>query len=479
MLTTANPQLGVCLALIRAIGEADGLDAIYRAALTALEDGLGVDRSAVLLFDQARVMRFVAWRGVSDGYRATVEGHSPWPCGATDATPIIVADVASEPSLTALRSTIEAEGIAALAFIPLVSAGGVIGKFMLYSPVPRALADDELQLATVIASQVAFAIERTMAELKARRSEQRLRFALEAASMGTWEWDLSTDNVDWSENLASLHGLPEGTFDGTFASYEREIHPEDRPRVLGSARRALAEGIPHDVEYRIVAPDGRVRWVEGKGRVEHEGGRPARMTGVCIMATRRKEAELARLALAEEASRSKDEFLATLSHELRTPLNAILGWVQLLERGQLAESRTAQALDVIGRNARLQAQLIEDILDVSRIITGKLELDRLPIGVPVLIDGALEAVAPAAAAKHVALQCQVSPPPAGPGGGSQAVAAGARQPAVQRRQVHPGRRARQHPCCRRGRRRSARGRRRWPGHRRAVPAARVRTVSPG
>ncbi|HTV02046.1 MAG TPA: ATP-binding protein [Luteitalea sp.] len=408
MLTTANPQMGVCLALIREIDRADGLEAIYQAALTALEDGLGVHRSAVLLFDHARVMRFVAWRGVSDGYRSAVEGHSPWLFGATNASPLVVADVAAEPSFTALRPTIEAEGIAALAFIPLMSGGGVIGKFMLYSPAPRALADDELQLATLIASQVAFAIERTVAEQKARRSEQRLRFALDAASMGTWEWDLSTNNVEWSENLATLHGLPAGTFDGTFASYEREIHPDDRPRVLASASRALTEGIPHDVEYRILSPDGTMRWVEGKGRVEYEAGRPARMTGVCIMATRRKEAELARLALAEEASRSKDEFLATLSHELRTPLNAILGWVQLLERGQLAEGRTAQALDVIGRNARLQAQLIEDILDVSRIITGKLELERLPIGVPVLVDGALDGVAPTAAAKGVVLERQVS-----------------------------------------------------------------------
>ena len=109
-----------------------------------------------------------------------------------------------------------------------------------------------------------------------------------------------------------------------------------------------------------------------------------------MMVTRRKEAELARLASAEEANRLKDEFLATLSHELRTPLNAILGWVQVLQTDGLSPERVRHAHDIIGRNARLQAQLIEDILDVSRIINGKLEIDRVPVFVDQLLDTAIE-----------------------------------------------------------------------------------------
>jgi CheY-like chemotaxis protein/nitrogen-specific signal transduction histidine kinase len=129
---------------------------------------------------------------------------------------------------------------------------------------------------------------------------------------------------------------------------------------------------------------------------------------VCMMVTRRKEAELARLAAAEESSRLKDEFLATLSHELRTPLNAILGWVQMLRSGQLPPARTRQAIDVIGRNARLQAQLIEDILDVSRIISGKLEIERSLVSVPQLIETVIAGIAPAAEAKGIALEQRVS-----------------------------------------------------------------------
>jgi len=131
------------------------------------------------------------------------------------------------------------------------------------------------------------------------------------------------------------------------------------------------------------------------------------MSGVCVIVTRRKEAELARLTTAEESSRLKDEFLATLSHELRTPLNAILGWVQMLQTGELTPARARQAVDVIGRNARLQAQLIEDILDVSRIITGKLDIERAPVSMSQLLDTAVTGISPAIAAKGLVFTSDV------------------------------------------------------------------------
>jgi PAS domain S-box-containing protein len=348
---TADSPIATCARLTTAISGTRTVEEIYAAALDALHSGLNVERASILLFDPDGVMRFKAYRDLSDAYRRAVEGHTPWKPDSPNPQPIVVRDVQADPSLTLYLHVFAAEGIASMAFIPLVSLDRVIGKFMLYYPVPTELGPDDLQLATVIAAQVAFAVERTRTEQQARRSEEHLRFALDAASMGTWDWDLATNAVQWSDNLAAIHGLPAGAFDGTFASYEKEIHPDDRPRVLASVQRALDEGIPHDVEYRIVAPDGSVRWCEGKGLVEYEHGRPARMSGVCMIVTRRKEAELARLGAAEESSRLKDEFLATLSHELRTPLNAILGWVQMLQTGELSAARAQQAVDVIGRTS--------------------------------------------------------------------------------------------------------------------------------
>jgi PAS domain S-box-containing protein len=408
MLMTASP-IATCSNLTKAISKCRSVEEIYSAALDALGYGLGVDRASILLFDADGVMRFKAYRGISDAYRRAVEGHTPWRADSPDPQPIWVADVSADPSLADYVPIFAAERIAALAFIPLVSQDRVIGKFMLYYAAPTDPTPDVLQLAGVIAAQVAFAVERTRTGEQARRSEERLRFALDAASMGTWDWDLSTHEVQWSDNLARIHGLPEGAFDGTFASYEREIHPDDRPRVFESIQKALNEGVPHEVEYRIVSADGTVRWCEGKGRVEYDGGRPARMSGVCMMVTRRKEAELARLGAAEESSRQRDEFLATLSHELRTPLNAVLGWVQMLRTGELTRARAEQAVEVIDRNARLQAQLIEDILDVSRIITGKLDIECVPVSLSELLETIISGITPAVESAGVILRQEIAP----------------------------------------------------------------------
>lgn len=220
MLSAVASKLSVCLSLTGAISRSRTIEDIYGAALDALAEGLGVSRAAILLFDRDGIMRFTAHRGLSPAYRAAVEGHTPWTPETSDAQPIAVADVRRDPSLQPLLPLIEAEGITAMAFIPLVSLGRVIGKFMLYYPEAHELNADELQLAGIVAAQVAFAVERTRAEEQVRQSEERLRFALESAAMGTWDWNLTTQTVRWSANVEVLHGLPPGAFDGTFAKPE-------------------------------------------------------------------------------------------------------------------------------------------------------------------------------------------------------------------------------------------------------------------
>ncbi len=137
-----------------------------------------------------------------------------------------------------------------------------------------------------------------------RASEERLRLALDAGRMGNWEWKVRTNEVVWSPELEAIHGLAPGSFAGTFDAYEKDIHPDDRENVRGAIARTLQTGSDHHIEYRIVRPDGAVRWVEGRGRVyRDDSGAPLRVVGVCTDVTERKRAE-ERFRLALEASPS-------------------------------------------------------------------------------------------------------------------------------------------------------------------------------
>src|SRR5262249_54832929 len=122
-------------------------------------------------------------------------------------------------------------------------------------------------------------------------------------------------------------------------------------------------------------------------------------------------AEQAARAEAEAANRMKDEFLATLSHELRTPLNAILGWAQMLQIASRDRETTRQAVEAIVRNAKAQAQLINDLLDVSRIVSGNIRLDKRPISLSHVIAAAVESCRPAAAEKGIDIEVEFDAPP--------------------------------------------------------------------
>ena len=287
-------------------------------------------------------------------------------------------------------------------------------------PVEIGLNPIETEEGTWVLSAIVDISERKRAQESLRESAERLQLALEAGRMGVWEWDMASGRVTWSTGLEAIHGLAPNTFGGTFEAYIADAHPEDRPLVMQSITRSLQEKVDHDIEYRIVRPDGGTRWVQGKGRViQDPRGNVLGMSGVCMDITDRKQAEQERRSLlareqaarteAERANRLKDEFLATVSHELRTPLAAVLGWAQLLQSSSLDESTRERALRVIEHNSKIQAKLIEDILDVSRVVSGKLLLDLHPVQVPAIIDAAIETIRPAAESEGVRIETVIEP----------------------------------------------------------------------
>jgi GAF domain-containing protein len=143
-----------------AVATADKLETLFDAALSAIETALGVARASILTLDDEKVMRFRAWRNLSEGYRRAVDGHSPWAPDATAPEPVLVADVERDPSVAAYRELFRSEGIGALAFIPLTTRGRLVGKFMLYYEAPHEFLPVEIETALGLAHHVASLIAR-------------------------------------------------------------------------------------------------------------------------------------------------------------------------------------------------------------------------------------------------------------------------------------------------------------------------------
>jgi signal transduction histidine kinase/CheY-like chemotaxis protein len=226
-----------------------------------------------------------------------------------------------------------------------------------------------------------------------RQNEERLRLAVAAGRMVSWDWEIPTDRVTLSHGWETLHGIPPGSFSGTFDAYLSDIHPEDRESVARSLRSAVDQGTEHHIEYRLVWPDGSIHWIEARGRVLHdESGKPVRMIGICIDIKERKQAEQSLCSLyaqVKEADRRKDEFLAMLAHELRNPLAPICSGLDLL---------SMQGLDgtvgVMREQLRHLVRLVDDLLDVSRIVRGRIQVRKDRVRLDQIIERSLYATRP-------------------------------------------------------------------------------------
>ena len=263
--------------------------------------------------------------------------------------------------------------------------------------------------------------DRKQIEEALRQSEERLRVAIASAQLGTWDWNLVTGELKWDIGCKAMFGLPPDA-ESSIEVFFEGVHPDDRDRLQDVVQVSLnpASGGVYDTEYRTIGIQDNVeRWIRAKGQAYFDAaGKPLRFIGTVLDITEQKQAAAQREQLlqreqaareaAERANRIKDEFLAVLSHELRSPLNPILGWAKLLQTRQFDAQGTKRALQTIERNAKLQAQLIEDLLDVSRILRGKMVLNVCPVNLVTVVESALETVRLAAQAKQIQIQTVLS-----------------------------------------------------------------------
>ncbi|WP_206753810.1 PAS domain S-box protein [Leptolyngbya sp. FACHB-17] len=260
--------------------------------------------------------------------------------------------------------------------------------------------------------------ERKRAEAELRGSEARYRLLAEAIPQFIWITDAAGHNEYVNQRFCDYTGLTAEQMHGL--NWLSIIHPDDLEMTHDRWLAAVNSGQFYEIEYRFRRHDGSYRWFLGQGiPLKDEQGRIRQWFGTCTDIEPQKQIEQARLQLleqeqaareqAENANRIKDEFLAVLSHELRSPLNPILGWTRLLRNGNLAPARQMDALATIERNAKLQSQLIEDLLDISRIMQGKLTLTATPVSLAFVIVSAVETVRLAADAKNIQIMLDLDP----------------------------------------------------------------------
>ncbi len=271
---------------------------------------------------------------------------------------------------------------------PFTAAGGETGYYE-YVFVP-AFADDGA--INMVAGSTRDITERKRIELALKESEhklhdqeERLRLALNAGNCGTWDWDVATNRVTWSERVYDLHGIKPGEFNGAVEDFTKLIHPDDVHRVAETIQACLTKGGDYAVEFRVPHLNGDIRWLSTNGRVIRDGeGRPIRMVGTTWDTTDRKETEKNLLQQAEDLWRSNQElaeFAYVASHDLKEPLRKVANYAQLLVRrvSNDIDGEGQRYLDHIQGGLERMQHLIDDLLAYSRLSNGEKQSQTVEI----------------------------------------------------------------------------------------------------
>lgn len=269
---------------------------------------------------------------------------------------------------------------------------------------------DELFISLVEASQQLHHANESKeeAETRATKAGELLQLAVDAAELGTFYCPFPLDKIYWNNTCKRHFFLSEGT-DIDFELFYNLIHSDDRERVRKAVENAVFNHETYDAEYRTQAPDGRIRWIRAKGRAYYNlNGQPVRFDGITIDISRNKEVE-ARL---ERASQQKDDFLAMLAHELRNPLAPISSAASLLRLAGGDTARVLKSSEVITRQVKHMAGLLDDLLDVSRVTRGIIKLKNGVVDAKSVISAATEQVHPLMQTKSHQLLIELPAEPA-------------------------------------------------------------------
>ena len=437
------------------------LEAVQPAILDLSRRLISADAYAIWRQEADGTWHIVTSAGIPESYIERIIRAGDYPRHVLDG-PIIAEDVTKLPLLAARREMYEAEGIKSILVVPLKIHGRTSATLSLYYRKPHGFDKTEVRVASALANLAGSAIssaelyeEQSRMRAAAEAAECRAKLLAEASTILSSSLDYETtlkrvarlavpDLADWcgvdmAGDDGSIGRLAVAHKDPAKVEWAKELqrrYPPDPneehgvPNVLRTGRSEIHNDITDEMLASAARDEEHLRIMREIGFTSamivplavhgrtfgaitfvttSESGRRYDATDLAFAEDLGRRAavaiENARLYRdAQESNRLKDEFLATVSHELRTPLTAVLGWAHMLRTNQLDERSAAHALETIERNARSQAQLIDDLLDVSRVITGKLRLDVKPIDPGSFIESAIEAVRPAAEAKGIRIR---------------------------------------------------------------------------
>ncbi|HXG76666.1 MAG TPA: GAF domain-containing protein [Gaiellaceae bacterium] len=338
--------LDALVELTSALAQAETVSQLCERTLAVVERALGVERASVLLLDEDGVMRFRAWSGLSEGYRAATEGHSPWTTDTPDPQPLVVEDVLEDAGLAPLREVIAREGIRALAFVPIAYGGRLVGKYMLYYPEPRALADDELLLARMVADQVAVAVQRQRDEGSLRLSRDQLRAVFsgvtDAITVQGPDWQLVYANEAAARLLGAsspeeLVATPVAEIAARFEALDEDgspLSPDDLPARRVFAGAPSAERVV--VYRRRESGEERASLVRATP-VRNEDGSVRFVVNVIQDVTDRRRRELWQRLLADTSSILAETLVSdeTLERIAQLAIGGVADWCAVHEPGEV------------------------------------------------------------------------------------------------------------------------------------------------
>ncbi len=232
--------------------------------------------------------------------------------------------------------------------------------------------------------------DRKHAEEEIIRLNERISLATHSAQVGIWDWDLENSRLVWDDQMYSLYGKKKDILETDFETWLKEIHPDDKVRSESETILALTGEKDFDIEFRVIWPDGSIHFLKAKAQVIRDANRkPQRMIGVNYDITPLKQAEQELLSAkerAEEGDRLKTAFLANMSHEIRTPMNGILGFAGLLKEPKLSGEEQQEYISIIEQSGARMLNIINDIIDISKIESGQMKLSVSPTNINEQID---------------------------------------------------------------------------------------------